>query len=190
MADWDIEAPLHGEDLHRRPPRRFRPSYLMILTMVVIFAAGILMGLFVLRGQVAGDSAALADGTAKLAEFQKALSASEDRNWTYYRDNEALKAELEDVQAGSGASTTTTTGIAPVSPQAYSEGVYLVGKDIPAGTYEGAVTGVVGYWARLGGTDGSVHSIIANGLPRGPFVLTILPADKAIELRGVELTVR
>ena len=47
-----------------------------------------------------------------------------------------------------------------------------------------------GYWARLKATDGIVSSIVANGLPRGPFVLTVVESDKAVELRGVELTAR
>ena len=70
----------------------------------------------------------------------------------------------------------------------YGDGIYLVGVDIVPGTYEGAVTGEVGYWARLKGTDGVVGSIITNALPRGPFVLTIIKSDKAVELRGVVIT--
>jgi hypothetical protein len=35
-----------------------------------------------------------------------------------------------------------------------------------------------------------VGSIIANALPRGPFVLTIIESDKAVELRGVVITAR
>jgi hypothetical protein len=33
-----------------------------------------------------------------------------------------------------------------------------------------------------------VNGIIANAMPRGPFVLTIFPTDEAVELRGVRLT--
>jgi len=68
--------------------------------------------------------------------------------------------------------------------------VYLVGKTIPAGTYDGTITGEVGYWARLKNTTGFVDGIIANGLPGGPFVLTIYPTDIAVELKGVRLTAR
>jgi len=188
MKNWDIEALSRNKDPHRRPAWRFRPSLLMIVAAVVIFAAGILVGLLVLRGQATGDTAALADTAVKLGEVQKALTASEDRNWTHYRENEILRAQLNDLRADSQASTPTTDDA--LGYTTLSDGVYLVGKDIPAGVYEGVVTGDVGYWARLAGTDGSVHSIIANALLRGPFVVTILPADKAIELRGVELTVR
>ncbi len=56
--------------------------------------------------------------------------------------------------------------------------------------YDGVVNGSIGYWARLKGTDGAIASIIENGIPKGPFVLTIESADKAVELRGVTLTER
>ena len=156
---------------------------------VCIFAVGILVGLL-LHGQVGGGNAALSDSNTKLGEMQKALSASEDRNWTYSRANEALKAQLQDLQGGTTVSTTTTTEAALGAPATYVDGVYLVGRDVAPGDYDGVVTGVVGYWARLSATDGSTHAIIANGLPRGPFLLTILPADKAVELLGVKLTAR
>ncbi len=72
----------------------------------------------------------------------------------------------------------------------WDDGTYLVGIDIPAGDYRGAVTSVLdaGCWARLSATDGSLEAIIANANPTGPFVVTIDPTDKAIELTGVELT--
>ena len=55
------------------------------------------------------------------------------------------------------------------------------------GTYRGECTDEFGYWARLRNTTGMVNGIIANNVVRGPFVVTILPADKAVELRGVTL---
>jgi hypothetical protein len=72
----------------------------------------------------------------------------------------------------------------------FRDGVYLVGEDIAAGTYDGAVEGETGYWARLEATDGSTSAIIANAIVRGPFVLTIYVGDRAVELRGVTLTAR
>ncbi len=81
---------------------------------------------------------------------------------------------------------TNTGGVTTV----YGDGIYLVGEDIMAGTYEGVVLGSQGYWARLKATDGLVSSILANAVPRGPFVLTINVSDKAVELRGVRLTSR
>jgi hypothetical protein len=190
VADGHMGASAPHQDPHRRSAWRVRPRLLLIVPAICIFAIGILVGLL-LYGQVGGDkTAALSDSSAKLGEMQKALSASEDRNWTYSRANDALKAQLQDLQGGAAASTTTTTKGALGSPATYADGVYLVGRDIVPGDYDGVTTGGVGYWARLSATDGSTHAIITNGLPRGPFVLTILPADKAVELLGVKLTAR
>ncbi len=188
-----MEGPSHRDDPKRRPGRSFRRLLLLIAGAVAIFAVGILLGVFILGAQVDGNEAVLADATTKLGEIQKALAASEDRNWTYSRENETLKAELQGLRAASGGSTTTSLPTVPgdrPTASAFSAGVYLVGEDIAAGEYDGEVTGDVGYWARLSDTDGSVHAIIANGLPRGPFVLTLLPSDKAVELLGVKLTAR
>ena len=66
----------------------------------------------------------------------------------------------------------------------------MVGEDVLPGTYDGALTAEIGYWARLRGTDGSVGAIVANAIVRGPFALTITESDKAVELRGVEITPR
>ena len=68
--------------------------------------------------------------------------------------------------------------------------MYLVGEDIEPGVYDGVVVKEQGHWARLKGTDGMVSQIIANGIVRGPFVLTIVQSDVAVELRGVILTAR
>ena len=123
----------------------------------------------------------------KLVLVEKALSQAEERNWMYYRKTEALTAQLADALAD-GPSSTSTTAPAPGPAGTYGDGIYLVGVDIPPGNYDGTVTGEVGYWARLKGTDGVVGSIITNALPRGPFVLTIIKSDKAVELRGVVIT--
>jgi hypothetical protein len=152
---------------------------------VAVLVVGLMAGFFIGRSQYAGDSVAAAQANARVSELQFALSRSEDRNWTYYRTIEGLKGELEQA-----TSTSTTVPASDGVRDSYSDGVYLVGEDIPAGTYDGVVTGTVGYWARLKGTDGAVSSIIENAIPKGPFVLTLAPADKAVELRGVTLTLR
>jgi hypothetical protein len=152
--------------------------------VLVLLLVGLMAGFFIGRSQYSGDGAALADAQARVGELQAALSRSEDRNWTYYRTNASLKAEL--TQAGS--STSTTAPSPRGAKGSYSDGVYLVGEDIPAGTYDGVVNGSAGYWARLKATDGTISSIIDNGVVKGPFVLTIDPADKALDLRGVTLT--
>ncbi|MFH0915217.1 MAG: hypothetical protein V1912_02050 [bacterium] len=158
-----------------------------IVAALVMLLVGVLTGFFIARSQAAGDAAVLTETRAQLGQLQKARSQSEDRNWTYYRENEVLKAELEQARSSGQTSTSTTVPGSSGAGSTYRDGVYIVGEDISPGTYDGVVTGKVGYWARLKETDGSASAIIANAIPRGPFVLTIYPADKAVELRGVEI---
>jgi hypothetical protein len=59
-------------------------------------------------------------------------------------------------------------------------GMYRVGIDIQPGTYR--TSGGDGcYWARLSGADGSLDSIIANGLPTATAFVTIPATDKYFE---------
>jgi hypothetical protein len=164
---------------------------------VALLAVGVVIGFAIARSQNADIAADLDRVRQELGVVEKALSQAEERNWNYYRENQSLKAQLEAGQPGGTASTTlgsapgtTSTTLAPGPGVTYGDGIYLVGEDIAPGTYDGVVTGEQGYWARLKGTDGQVSSIIANAIPREPFVLTITVSDKAVELRGVEITAR
>ena len=220
MSDWDIDSPVKGTTdgpasgstagsrvsrasgpapagtapASSGPPlvpgataaRKRRPpiSAPWLAAVVLLLLIGLIAGFFIGRGQYSGDSAALADTKAQMGELQKALTLSEDRNWTYYRQVEGLKGELAQV------TSSTTLPVSGGVRTSYSDGVYLLGEDIPAGTYDGVVNGTIGYWARLKTTDGSISSIIENGIPKGPFVLTIVAGDEALELRGVTIRPR
>lgn len=179
--------------------RKMAPSGLRrrkVITVLPWFAAGVvllvvgaLIGFTIARSQADHNAAELAEVRNELGVMERALSQAEERNWSYYRENLALKAEIEAGQSDGSTSTSTTT------PQSgtrttYGDGLYLVGEDIAVGDYDGIVVGKQGYWARLKGTDGLVSSIIANAIPREPFVLTIIVSDRAVELRGVEITAR
>jgi DNA gyrase/topoisomerase IV subunit A len=146
------------------------------------------LGVLVSRSRSAESTTALTDARLQVGELQQALSRSEERNWTYYREREALKAELARARSTQTTSPPTTDQNGGTDRHTYADGVYAVGEDISPGTYHGVVTGKVGYWARLKNTTGMVDGIIANAAPRGPFVLTIYPTDEAVELRGVRLT--
>ena len=187
----DGPAPVGGPHEPAGPPqvpgaaaarkRRLPISAPWLAAVVLLLLIGLIAGFFIGRGQYSGDAAALADTKTQMGELQKALTLSEDRNWTYYRQVEGLKGELAQV-----TSSTIVPTIGSVRTS-YSDGVYLVGEGIPAGTYDGVVNGAIGYWARLKTTDGSISSIIENGIPKGPFVLTIVAGDEALELRGVTI---
>jgi hypothetical protein len=155
----------------------------------LVLLVGIMIGFFVARAQTSGDAALLAETRDQLGQLQSALAQSEDRNWAYYRANQALRAELEGTAAnGEAGDTPGSGGNGPAD--AFGDGVYLVDEDILPGTYDGVVNGGIGYWARLKATDGTMSAIVANGIVRGPFVLTISVGDKAVELRGVTIKAR
>lgn len=149
-----------------------------LVAAVMIALAGVALGM------VAGYSLALshardaqAEATRARQELSQLAQAHEklqERNWMLFLQTQE-----------------TSPGAPPAGPPAdgvFTEGIYLVGTDIEAGTYRGEVTGELGYWARLNATNGMVSAIEANDVVRGPFVLTILPRDEAVELRGVTLS--
>ncbi|WP_123353515.1 hypothetical protein [Frigoribacterium sp. PhB160] len=60
----------------------------------------------------------------------------------------------------------------------FGSGVHLVGTDIQPGQYRNTGSDDC-YWARLRGTSGDFSDLIANDLPSGPAVVSILPGDVA-----------
>ena len=66
-----------------------------------------------------------------------------------------------------------------------SSGIYLVGRDIEAGTYRGeAGTDVLDscYWARLTNVSGALDNIIANDNATGQYFIEVLPTDFALKV--------
>lgn len=163
----------------------------LIIGALVLLLVGALAGFFIARSQGQTTADELAQARQGLAALQKGQAEAEERNWNYYRENEALKAEIAALkeQPGTTEPSSTSTTVAGAAGT-FTDGIYLVGEDISPGDYDGVVTGQVGYWARLRGTDGVVGAIVANGLVTGPFVLTVNTSDVAVELRGVKLTSR
>ena len=154
------------------------------LTLLVIgFAAGALVNL----DNSAGDSADMKLLQAEVDALNAAQENAESRLWRLYRERTAFRDQLEALRSDSG----TKAALSDVLPAGtYGDGVYIVDEDIPHGEYDGVVVREYGYWARLKATDGTINAIVENGLERGPFVLTIYPADRALELSGVVLTAR
>lgn len=164
--------------------------WLLIVTGgIVVLLVGALSGFYLARSYSEAETVELREVKAELAELQKGQAQSELRNWDYYRLVQVLTAENEALRSDSDQ-TPSSGERAMAGTGSYRDGVYLVGEEILPGVYEGTVMGEVGYWARLRGTDGSVGSILANEVVRGPFVLTVNQADMALELRGVQIVPR
>ena len=151
-----------------------------IALIVVALVAGIVIGAVIGATVNAEDADEILATEAETERLQAAVTNAEERMWKLYREREALQAELED------APSSQTPGREPAGT--LGDGIYLVGEDIMPGEYAGRPTADVGYWARLKSTDGTVNSIIANGVVTGPLVIEVIESDRALELRGVEIT--
>lgn len=189
MTDQIPHSATPGPPVSPRPARTTARSVAVRIGLaVVLLAVGMQLGLLVSRSRTAESTAAQAEAGLQVGQLRQALAQSEERNWTYYREREALKTELARARSTQTSSPPTTDQVGGADRHTYENGVYAVGEDISPGTYHGVVIEKTGYWARLKNTTGMVDGIIANAMPGGPFVLTIFPTDRAVELRGVRLT--
>jgi hypothetical protein len=69
-------------------------------------------------------------------------------------------------------------------PNTFSGGTYVVGQDIPPGTYRTQGEGSFCGWSRNSDTTGEFDSIIANGIVQGPTTVTVKSSDGAVEFSG------
>jgi hypothetical protein len=88
------------------------------------------------------------------------------------------------LQGATVAKAASTPAAAP-SSQTYSDGTYLVGTDIPAGSYKGTVSGGTGYWQVS--KDANGNNILANGNPVGSFYVQI-KKGQYLKISGAEIT--
>lgn len=150
------------------------------LTVALALAAGCLGAGMITGHAIAGADIRAARAEAEsarteMARLTKAHDTLQERNWILYEEATAAQAEVAATAPDLPAGT-------------FGDGVYAVGTDIEAGTYRGEVVGEWGYWGRLRDTSGMISGISANAVVRGPFELEVLPADAAVELRGVRIT--
>ncbi len=105
-------------------------------------------------------------------------------------DLDTVKAEVSPF-----ISTPTPTAVVTETPEPtvtftpepeiteYVDGVYLVGTEIPAGTYR-SPGGPFCYWERLSGLSGEFTDIIANEFREGNAIVEIQETDKAFKSTG------
>jgi hypothetical protein len=89
--------------------------------------------------------------------------------------------------APSATTPPVTTPPAPTTPvvpppawegaTSFGDGLYQVGRDIPAGLFRTPGDGDGCYWARLSSNAGSLASIIANDFFTGPSSVTVAATD-------------
>jgi hypothetical protein len=74
----------------------------------------------------------------------------------------------------------------PAPQNQFSDGTYLVPKEVPYGQYktDGKGDGAGCYWARMKDLSGAITSINANDNISGPTTIEISPGDAAIKVNG------
>jgi len=97
-----------------------------VAAALVLLAVGAVIGLAVARAQNDDIAAELSRTRDELSVVERALSQAEERNWNYYRENLALKAQIEAMQGG-GSTSTTSTPSGQGGATAYGDGIYIVG---------------------------------------------------------------
>ena len=155
-------------------PRQVRLTFTLVLAAGCL-AAGMLIGHAIAAADIRAARAEADTTRTEMDRLAEAHDTLQERNWILYEEATAAQAEV-------------AANAPDLPPGTFGDGVYVVGTDIEAGTYRGEVVGEWGYWGRLRDTSGMISGINANAVVRGPFELEVLPADAAIELRGVTLT--
>lgn len=82
--------------------------------------------------------------------------------------------------------TSTTPAAAPVDPNTFTDGTYVVGSELAPGRYRtaGPTAGSMCYWERAKDLSGSVFSINANDNIKGQTTIAVSKADVAVEFSG------
>ncbi|MCU9612405.1 hypothetical protein OEV98_02365 [Caldibacillus lycopersici] len=86
--------------------------------------------------------------------------------------------------SGSGYWFKVDDNYKPEMLTSFSDGTYIVGKDISPGKYKSDGGDSFGYWARLSGFSGELDDIIANGNPEGPTIVEIAEGDIGFQTFG------
>ncbi|MDQ3767793.1 MAG: hypothetical protein M3346_10665 [Actinomycetota bacterium] len=90
---------------------------------------------------------------------------------------DSRESELEDREAAVGAEEQA------IEDATFGNGTFVVGEDIPAGTYT-APGGGGCYWARLSGLSGSLNDVMANHFGPGTQTVALSGSEAAFETDG------
>lgn len=138
----------------------------------------------ILRGQLGGSTSVVAPGGA--ASSNLLVTGSVPTPGTIV--NGATSFVLYTASTGTGTGSGASAPAAPPAAGTVSQGTYVVGSDIPAGTYRTTGSQAQGQslcqWRRLKDTTGDASAILASGTATGPTTVTIKPSDGAVEFYG------
>ena len=171
-----LEQAPHVTDGPKAVPAKSRraPWALVVVVAAACLGGGMVFGYSLAQSDVRDARTEATEARERLDLLAESHETLHERNWILYQEAEAARASAPEA--------------VELPPGTYGDGVYGVGTDIEPGTYRGEVTGEWGYWARLSNTSSMISGILANAVVRGPFELTVLSGDNAVELRGVTIT--
>lgn len=155
-------------------PRQL-PLTVTLMLAVACLALGMVVGHAIAGADIRAARDELESVRTEMGRLKEAHDTLQERNWILFQEATAAQAEAAE-------------SAPDLPPGTFGDGVYVVGTDIEAGTYRGEVVGEWGYWGRLRDTSSMISGINANAVVRGPFELQVMPADAAVELRGVRIT--
>ncbi len=97
--------------------------------------------------------------------------------------NNSVGSPTASQEGGSATGDVASPPTAPPTPGGphFSDGTWLVGSDVQAGTYRTRQASPGCYWERDKDLNGGVDSILANDNTDSPSVVTILATDKAFK---------
>ncbi|MDP1809752.1 MAG: hypothetical protein Q8L35_09520 [Actinomycetota bacterium] len=152
---------------------------------------------FIIGVSVGASSSESSQKPAEIAVSDKTATVNID---SLRQENESLKKEKDAALAKATEAATTLKTVraeldgkvaaekqveAEKSKTTFSDGVYLVGTDIPAGRYKGTPSGSSAYWQVSGDANG--ENIIANGNEPGNFYVQA-SAGQYVEIKGAEIS--
>jgi flagellar biosynthesis chaperone FliJ len=120
----------------------------------------------------------------EIRDRESALDARDERLDDREAELRALERELDSRESDLDDRQAAISGQEHIMENAtFGDGTYVIGEDIPAGTYV-SPGGSNCYWARLSGLGGSLDEIITNHLGSGPQTVAIPSSDVAFETTG------
>ncbi|MBA2425661.1 MAG: hypothetical protein H0V60_01105 [Actinobacteria bacterium] len=119
----------------------------------------------------------LREGKAALLEREQGLDDRAAQLGQREGGLDAREGELEAREAAVGAEEQA------IEDATFGNGTFVVGEDIPAGTYT-APGGGSCYWARLSGLSGTLGDIMANHIGPGTQTVSLSGAEAAFETQG------
>jgi len=150
----------------------------LVSSFIAVASAILVIGVVTACAPSGGESAAPATTVT-------ATTTAVTRSTVTTAATETVSVAPVTITVTESAAPAAANSVAPEAPTGggaagpFTDGQYVIGVDIQAGTYRGG--GPACYWARLSGTSGGMGELLTNYFGDGPTVVTIKSTDVAFE---------